>query len=254
MKALIIEDEAIIADKLKRALEDIAPQIDVQAILPSLKAARRWFMQHAEPDLLFMDIQLSDGISFELFQYFDLQCPIIFTTAYDEYAIKAFKHNAIDYLLKPVDEEELILALNKLKKRTEKVQFSTELIQAMLQRSGESAKKAYREKLLVHQRNTLVLIDTADIALFYRNEIIFILRNDGQTYVADQASLDEVEELVDPSQFFRANRTQIINLNSIDSYRQDSTGKIHLKLKTTAASTVEISRDKAHSFRRWLNR
>jgi DNA-binding LytR/AlgR family response regulator len=254
MKTLIIEDEAIIADKLQQSLKDIAPHIEVEAILPSVKAARRWFMQHSEPDLLFMDIQLSDGISFELFQYVNLRCPVIFTTAYDEYAIKAFKHNAIDYLLKPVDEDELILALERLKSRQTPPLLPADLIQAMTQHSAEFNKKSYREKLIVHQRNMMVLIDMQEISMFYRDEIIFLLRKDGQSFVADQASLDEVEELLDPNQFFRANRTQIINLNTVESYRQDGTGKLYLKLKNSAAPLVEISREKAHQFRRWLNR
>ncbi|CAN5271703.1 LytTR family DNA-binding domain-containing protein [soil metagenome] len=254
MNAVIIEDEAVIAKDLRRLLQDIAPHIDVQATLPSVRAAMRWFSQHTEPDLLFMDIQLSDGISLELFTYFNIQCPIIFTTAYDEYAVKAFKLNSVDYLLKPVDEEELAHALEKLKKRQSTPSLPFDLIQAISQHVVQPPMKAYREKMLVHQRNAIVLVDVAEVSLFYRDEIIFLLRNDGQTFMTDQTAIDETEALLDPGQFFRANRAQIVNLSAVDSYRQEATGKLYVKLKNAAAPIIEISRDKAHSFRRWLNR
>lgn len=253
MKAIIIEDEAIIAEKLRQSLSEIAPHVEVQTVLPSIKAARRWFAQYAQPDLLFMDIQLSDGISFELFQYFDLRCPIIFTTAYDEYALQAFKVNSVDYLLKPIDEEELIRAMEKLKTRTAPTSLPTELLQFMAQQAA-SPTRVYKEKLLAHQRNNVVMIEVADVGLIYRDEIIFLLRNDGQSFVADYASLDEIEAVLDPACFFRANRTQIINIKAIDSFRPDSSGKLFLKLKTPGTGTVEISREKAPVFRRWLDR
>src|ERR1700755_2993608 len=113
MKAVIIEDEHLIAKELAARIKNIAPDIEVVETLPSMKTAYKWFMENAEPDLLFMDIQLSDGVSFELFERYDIKCPVIFTTAYDEYAIRAFKVNGVDYLLKPVDEEELLRAINK---------------------------------------------------------------------------------------------------------------------------------------------
>src|SRR5215831_8866683 len=113
MKALIIEDESLIAKELQNKIEDIAGDINIVEILPSLKTAKKWFMQNAEPDLIFMDIQLCDGVSFELFDLYKLSCPVIFTTAYDEYALRAFKVNGIDYLLKPVDDEELKTAITK---------------------------------------------------------------------------------------------------------------------------------------------
>ncbi|UFH53474.1 LytTR family DNA-binding domain-containing protein [Spirosoma sp. KNUC1025] len=253
MKAIIIEDEAIIADKLRDSLSEIAPHVEVQTILPSIKAARRWFSQYAQPDLLFMDIQLSDGVSFELFQYFDLRCPIIFTTAYDEYALKAFKVNSIDYLLKPIDEDELIRAMEKLKTRTAPMSLPAEVLQFMAQQAT-SPVRVYKEKLLTHQRNSVVMVEVNDIGLIYRDEIIFLLRNDGQSFVADYASLDEIETVLDPAFFFRANRTQIININAVDSFRPDSSGKLYLKLKINTSAPVEISREKAPLFRRWLDR
>ena len=113
MTAVIIEDERLVAKELEAKIASVAQDIEIVELIPSLKTARKWFMQHAEPDLIFMDIQLSDGASFELFETYKLSCPVIFTTAYDEYAIRAFKNNGIDYLLKPIDEEELRMAIDK---------------------------------------------------------------------------------------------------------------------------------------------
>ncbi|GAB2555459.1 LytR/AlgR family response regulator transcription factor [Spirosoma areae] len=253
MKALIIEDEAIIADNLRQSLGEIAPHIDVQAVLPSVRAARRWFAQYPQPDLLFMDIQLSDGVSFELFNYFDIRCPVIFTTAYDEYALRAFKVNSIDYLLKPIDEEELTHALEKLKTRTAPPSLPAELLQLMNRQSVAPA-RAFKENLLAHQRNNVLMVDVADVWLIYREEIIFLLRNDGQAFVVDYPSLDEVEAVLDPAQFFRANRTQIVNIRAVESFRPDTSGRLHLKLKPPTTTPVEISREKSPLFRRWLDR
>lgn len=253
MKALIIEDEAIIADNLRLSLGEIAPHIDVQAILPSVRAARRWFAQYPQPDLLFLDIQLSDGISFELFHYFDIRCPVIFTTAYDEYALKAFKVNSIDYLLKPIDEDELALALEKLKTRTSTTSLPSELIQFM-NRQSTTPIRVFKENLLAHQRNNVVMVDVPDVWLIYREEIIFLVRNDGQALVSDYPSLDEIEAVLDPIHFFRANRTQLINIRAIESFRPDTSGRLYLKLKSPMTTSVEISREKAPLFRRWLDR
>src|SRR5215216_1271775 len=130
MKALIIEDESLIAKELQNKINAVADDIDIVEILPSLKTARKWFMQNAEPDLIFMDIQLSDGVSFELFDVYKLSCPIVFTTAYDEYALRAFKVNGVDYLLKPIDEDELKKAIGKCRTIVEsKNQFPSDIQQ-----------------------------------------------------------------------------------------------------------------------------
>ncbi len=252
MKALIIEDEALIAEQLKRMLDDVAPQIEVLDVLPSVKSARRWFMQNAEPDLMFMDIQLSDGISFDLFNYFDIKCPIIFATAYDEYAIKAFKVNGIDYLLKPIDEEDLIKAIEKFK-ALQAPSLPSQLIQALTNHPAQSG-RSYKEKLIVSHRNAAVPVNVSDIRMFYLDEVIFMLMADGQKYIADQQSLDEIEDLLNPSEFFRAGRRQIIHLAAIESYKSDSSGKLIIKLRISPAPSVEVSREKAPVFKRWLDR
>lgn len=253
MKVLIVEDEILIAEQLQRMLKDIAPQAEVLDVLHSVKTARRWFMQNAEPDLLFMDIQLSDGVSFEIFNYFNLKCPIIFTTAYDEYAIKAFKVNGIDYLLKPIDEEDLIRAIEKFKALKSSASLPADLIEALTNHPAQ-ASRPYKEKLIVHHRNAAVPVNVADISIFYLDQVIFLLTNEGQKYIADQQSLDEIEDLLNPTEFFRAGRRQIIQLNAIENYKADSSGKLFVKLKLSTAPEVEVSREKAPAFKRWMDR
>lgn len=253
MKVLIVEDEALIAEQLQRMLKDIAPQAEVLDVLHSVKNARRWFMQNAEPDLLFMDIQLSDGISFDLFNYFDIKCPIIFATAYDEYAIKAFKVNGIDYLLKPIDEEDLIRALGKFKALQKNQSISTEVLQTLANHPSQIG-RMYKEKLIVQHRNASIPINLADVSLFYLDQVIFVVTNDGQKYIAEQNTLDEIEDILNPNEFFRAGRRQIINQNAVESYKGDASGKLYVKLRSSHVSEVEISREKAPVFKRWIDR
>jgi len=253
MKVLIVEDEALIAEQLQRMLKDIAPQAEVLDVLHSVKNARRWFMQNAEPDLLFMDIQLSDGISFDLFNYFDIKCPIIFATAYDEYAIKAFKVNGIDYLLKPIDEEDLIRALGKFKALQKSQSISTEVLQTLANHPSQIG-RMYKEKLIVQHRNASIPINLADVSLFYLDQVIFVVTNDGQKYIAEQNTLDEIEDILNPNEFFRAGRRQIINQNAVESYKGDASGKLYVKLRSSHVSEVEISREKAPVFKRWIDR
>ncbi len=253
MKVLIIEDEVLIAEQLQRMLKDVAPQTEVLEVLHSVKTARRWFMQNAEPDLLFMDIQLSDGISFDLFNYFDIKCPIIFATAYDEYAIKAFKVNGIDYLLKPIDEEDLIRALGKFKALQKNNTISTEVLQTLANHPYQQG-RTYKEKLIVQHRNNSIPISLSDVALFYLDQVIYVVTNDGQKYIAEQNTLDEIEDILNPNEFFRAGRRQIINQHSVESYKGDASGKLYLKLRSTHVPEVEISREKAPVFKRWIDR
>jgi two-component SAPR family response regulator len=155
MKAIIIEDETLIARELKGKIAGVAPDVTIIDTLPSVKTANRWLMENAEPDFVFADIQLSDGVSFEIFERYELQCPIIFTTAYDEYAIRAFKVNGIDYLLKPVDVIELKTAIDKCRHRVENKAKLPSSIQELMQvlQHPDKEKKIYKEKFVVNIRN-----------------------------------------------------------------------------------------------------
>src|SRR4051812_41082317 len=216
MKALIIEDESLIAKELQNKINAIASDIDVVEILPSLKTARKWFMQNAEPDLIFMDIQLSDGVSFELFDIYKLSCPVIFTTAYDEYALRAFKVNGVDYLLKPVDNDELKKAIDKCRDIIGSKTRAPIDIQRLIKNLKEgNAASLYKEKFIVSIRNNWIPVNTTDIACFMRENLNYIFTFTGEKYILDLTTLDEVEELLDPQKFYRANRQYILHIDAI---------------------------------------
>jgi DNA-binding LytR/AlgR family response regulator len=204
MKVVIIEDEILIAEELAQLLHRHFPEMEIIAILSSLKQSTRWLQQHPLPDLFFMDIQLSDGVIFELFDRFDINCPVIFTTAYSEYAIRAFKVNSIDYLLKPVDKEVLEHAITKFKKnRTIPYPLAIQEVQSALASPGIPY---YKEKFLVPYRHHLIPINTADIAWFHKEVLIYAHTFNHEEYILDYDSLEELESLLHPGQFFRTNR------------------------------------------------
>src|SRR5438034_7317639 len=173
MKAVIIEDENLIAQELRNKIENVSDDVDIIEVLPSLKTARRWFMSNAEPDLIFMDIQLSDGVSFELFDTYQLSCPVVFTTAYDEYAVRAFKENGVDYLLKPVDDDELKKAIDKCRSIVEsKNQFPSDIKQLVRKLAEpETAQALYKEKFIVNFRHHWIPVNVNDISFFLTENI-----------------------------------------------------------------------------------
>lgn len=256
MKAVILEDEEIIANVLLKKIKKVADDIEVVAILPSLKTARRWLSEHAEPDLFFMDIQLSDGVSFDIFNDFNLTCPVIFTTAYDEFALRAFKVNGIDYLLKPVKESELESAIQKCRKLMEQPASSVSDISALLKSlSNTGAGNHYKEKFIVNIRNQWVPINTKDIACFCKEVLNYIYLFNGERYMIDFATLDEVEELLNPKQFYRANRQFIINIDAIQSVKPVENSKLIIRLKEPNHKLeIDMSRLKSPEFKKWMDR
>src|SRR5215203_1055437 len=173
MNAIIIEDEPLVAKELLKKINEVDPAIRIHVVLSSLKTARTWLKENAEPDLIFMDVQLSDGVSFELFQSFTLQCPVIFTTAYNEYAIQAFRSNGVDYLLKPVNKNDLKTAIDKCKRLVQSRQPAPVDLASLLASfaPGAFGQPAQKEKFIVNFRNTLLPIKTADIAYFVRDQL-----------------------------------------------------------------------------------
>lgn len=255
MKALIIEDEEIIGKVLHNKIKKIAGDVDVIDILPSLKVARKWFSSNAEPDMIFMDIQLSDGVSFDLFEHFTLSCPVVFTTAYDEYAIRAFKVNGVDYLLKPVDENELSNAIDKCRaiidKRTGPPADMNELIKSLMHPGALSSK--YKQRFLVNIRNQWTPVLTKDIACFAKEVLNYIYLFNGERYLVDYSTLDEVEELLDPQQFYRVNRQFIVNIDAVRTVKPLENSKLLIKLKEPNHKfEIDLSRDKAPVFKKWL--
>lgn len=256
MKAVIIEDEEIIAKVLENKIQKVAPDVKVVHILPSLKTARKWLGENAEPDVLFMDVQLSDGVSFDLFNDFSLQCPVIFTTAYDEYAIRAFKVNGVDYLLKPVKETELATAIEKCRKLFEKNDKPpadiTELIRSL---ANPSTVSRYKEKFIINVRNQWMPVNTKDIACFSKEVLNYIYLFTGEKFLIDYVTLEEVDELLDPKQFYRANRQFIINIDAVQTVKPVENSKLIIKLKEPNHKLeIDMSRLKSPEFKKWLDR
>ena len=255
MKALIIEDESLIAKALQGKIETVAADVDVIDVLPSLKTAKKWFMQNAEPDLIFMDIQLCDGVSFELFDVYKLNCPVIFTTAYDEYALRAFKVNGIDYLLKPVDNDDLKKAIDKSRKIVDsKIAAPLDIQQLMKDLKENNTTSLYKEKFIVNVRNNWIPINASDAACFMRENLNYLFTFSGEKYILDYTTLEEVEELLDPKKFYRANRQFIVHIDAIQSVKPYENSKLKITLKQPLKFDIDISREKAPVFKKWLDR
>jgi DNA-binding LytR/AlgR family response regulator len=255
LNAVIIEDEEIIAGVLRDKIQAADEHIRIIETLPSLKTARNWLLHHAEPDLIFMDIQLSDGVSFDLFNSYTLTCPIIFTTAYDEYAIRAFKVNSIDYLLKPIDDLELKRAIEKCRNLMNNKNGFKVNLQELIQNLSNPGQSLYKEKFIVNVRNRWMPVNTRDIACFSKNVLNYVHLFNGESYTVDLNTLDEVEELLDPKLFYRANRQYIINIDAVSTVKPEENSKLVICLKAPLNKLeIEMSRLKAPHFKKWLNR
>lgn len=257
MNAIIVEDEEIIGRVLANTIKKVDDSIHIIDILPSLKVAKRWFGSNAEPDILFMDIQLSDGVSFDLLEQYKLSCPIIFTTAYDEYAIRAFKVNGVDYLLKPVEEEDLKKAIDKCKAIIESKSRPpadlAELISNLSQPGGKLVK--YKERFVVNIKNQWMPVATKDIAFFTKEVLNYIYLLNGDRFLIDYTTLEEVEELLNPDQFYRANRQFIINIDAIHSVKSVEGSKLVVRLKEPNQKIeIDVSREKAPGFKKWMDK
>lgn len=256
MKAVIIEDESIIAKVLQNKIAKVAADVEIVAVLSSLRTARHWLAEHAEPDLMFMDIQLSDGVSFDLFNSFALKCPVIFTTAYDEYAIRAFKVNGVDYLLKPIKEEELFLAIGKCRRLIAKADASLPDMKVLIQALAQPSLGAiYKEKFIVNIRNQWMPVSTIDIACFSKEVLHYIYLFNGERYQIDYNTLEEIEELLDLKKFFRANRQFIINIEAVHTVKSIENSKLLIRLKEPNHKLeIDMSRLKSPEFKKWLDR
>lgn len=254
MRLLLLEDEPLVAKNVEKLVRQLLPDATIQGPLVSVENALAWFAQQSEPDLILADIQLADGVSFEIFQELNLACPIIFTTAYDEYAIRAFKLNSIDYLLKPIDKEELERAFEKFQRwhRTPQQALFPQQLRNLLNDLENRSTKKYKHRFTAHYQRSVVAIPDTRIAYFVRDEVIWLVTIDNQRLITDYQSLDEVEDLLDPTQFVRANRQYIVRKEAIESYRTHYSGKIELLLVVAAKEEVVISKDRAASFRIWF--
>ncbi|MBI5373435.1 MAG: response regulator transcription factor [Sphingobacteriales bacterium] len=252
MDVLIIEDEGLLARRLQGLLEETDPRIQIAGITHSIKDTLTWLARHEEPDLLFMDIELADGPCFDIFEHADIRVPVIFTTAYDEYTLQAFKVNSVDYLLKPIKKEELkkawekFLAVHYQKGNT----GFPEQIQQLLKSVRPVIKN--RSRFLVKKGQKLIPVEVKDIAYFtIRNGVSFLHCRDKQKFTIDY-TLDEVEEMLDTTDFFRANRQFILSHSIVLSAQPWFNSKLKIEISLPADEDIIVSRERAAAFKEWL--
>lgn len=252
MRVLIIEDEAPAYRRLAKLLEEADPEIEIIDVIDSVEDGVKWIKNHQEPDLYFMDIQLSDGISFDIFEKVKIRSPVIFTTAFDEYMMKAFKVNSIDYLLKPIKKEDLLFSLNKFKEFTSASNETNPIDIRSLVREIESQKKKYKSRMLIRQGDKLLSIENSDIVCFYiHHGVVYSLTRSGKKYLVD-GTLDEIFSHLDPEKFFKANRQFIIQYKYISSANKYHKGKILVEMTLPTDSTIVISAERASDFKDWF--
>lgn len=247
MKAIIIEDEKPAADKLKKAIQKADASIEVTAVLNSVQTSVAWLKQYPQPELIFMDIELSDGLSFKIFEKTTISCPVIFTTAYDEYWQEAFEHNSIDYLLKPIKQDKLEAAL---KKYDALKQYFANNFEKLLQQQPAG----YKKRFLVKRGADYISIKTEDIAYFYAtHKLVCLVDNTNQKYILDQ-SLAEIEKQLDPSLFYRINRKYLVQLNAIRKIKSWPKSKLQLEIIPAVNEDIIISQENVAAFKQWMGK
>lgn len=254
MKVVIIEDEFLTAQRLDGMISKYDPAIDVQAILPSVADAVAWFKNNPDPDLVFMDIHLEDGQCFSIFETINLEVPVIFTTAYDEYMIRAFKVNSVDYLMKPLNYDELAKAIGKYKKfhdrgPAESPDNMSSLIQAL-----QTKEEAYKDRFLISVGSRLKTIEVSEVQYFYSaDKITFLVTSDNQRYPVDY-SLDKLAHTLNPRDFFRINRQMMVKLQAIAHIHVYPKGKLKIDIVPAFKEDVFVSLDKVTEFKEWLGK
>jgi len=250
MKVVIIEDEQLAAEKLAKLLFEIEPGIEILQTLESVEDSVNWFSQNATPDLSFMDIQLDDGISFEIFDTIKIEVPIIFTTAFDEYAIRAFKVNSVDYLLKPIEKEALKTAIIKFKNVFSENQSFEDKVSRVIKQISQK----YKTRFFIKIGTRFQSVPVNEICCFFVEERnTFLKTKNGKTYDLDY-SLEQLQKMVNPEDFFRINRNFLISINCIDEIVSYSTNRLKLKLNNKSDGDLVVSRDKVSEFKRWMDR
>lgn len=248
MQVLIIEDEESAFENLKRILLEIDPSIHIVSWLQSVEQSIQWFQTNQRPDLIFLDIQLSDDVSFKIFDAVEVTSPIVFTTAYDEFAIKAFELNSIDYILKPITKNSIEKSLKKSHNFT--APSYDQLIQTL---KAATVKPNYKERFLVNKADELVIIPSTDISYFFKDNETYIVLKNGDRYPV-KFTLDELIQVVDPSQFYRINRQMIVSITAITKITFWFKGKLKLRLHPAFEDAVFVSREGASKFKAWMEK
>jgi len=252
MDILLIEDEFPAYKRLQKLLRLQLPNAQISEQMESISSALNYLQNKPAPTLIFMDIQLADGLSFSIFEQYDIQSPVIFTTAFDQYALKAFKVHSIDYLLKPIEETALENALSKYKKYYQtKNQLPAQALQQLVQ---QMQRPTYRERFLVKTGNSLGYLSINEIAYFYSDQsLVFAKKTNGKQHHLE-TSLDQLEKELDPAHFFRVSRKIIVQLNAIQKIDPYFNGRLLLSLFPETDLQATVSRDRVNDFKAWLDR
>lgn len=256
MKILIIEDEELAVKKLQKMLISLDKNIEVIASLDSITSSVEWLQNNEAPDLILMDIELLDGQSFEIFNQVEVKSPVIFTTSYDEYALKAFKVNSVDYLLKPIQKEDLAAAMEKYKKMfaaaAGPAPINMDVLVKELQQKLQP--KEFRKRFLVKNVQKLVSVETEDIAYFYSDgRLNFFKTADNKKFVVDY-TMDEMEDMLDPEKYFRISRSFYVSINSVDQIHDYFGNRLMLTLKPAVDKEALVSREKVTEFKKWMGK
>ncbi len=252
MKIVVIEDEHLAAKRLIDLVQRYKADIEVLTKLDSVKKSVEWFNSQPHPDLVFMDIQLGDGLSFEIFEQTQLTCPVIFTTAYDEYAVRAFKVNSIDYLLKPIDFEDLSKALTKFEQAFPIGKDNLSVNPIRIEEILHQLTKQYKSRFVVKVGLHIRPIEISEIQYFYSMEkATFLCNNANKSYSLDY-SLDQIERMVDPKQFFRVSRKYLVHISAIHEVVAYSNSRLRIQFKHSEIQEAIVSREKVGDFKNWL--
>ena len=250
-KVLIIEDEQPAAKRIKKLVADLDPKIEIIDVIDSVEDAGEWFKNNEMPDLAFFDIQLADGLSFSIFEQAEVTCPVIFTTAYDQYAIKAFKVNSIDYLLKPIEPEALQNAWNKFQSLSKESGPTLQEMMAAFQQMNQ--KKNFKERFLIKKGDGFKYLTINEVAYFLSdNGLTFLIDKTGKRYVIDD-KMDSLADSLDPHQFFRINRKFIIGENAVSKISNYFNSRLKLELLPVVKEEVIVARERVGEFKKWLN-
>ncbi len=247
MKTLLIEDEIPAARRLSKMVVAARPNANIVDTLDSVEGAVRWLRTFPAPDLIFMDIQIADGLSFDIFKQVDISSPVVFTTAFDQYAVQAFKVSAVDYLLKPIDPKDLESALQKFEnQRFKQAPLDIEALTRLLK------KESYKDRFLVKNGQQLTFLAAADIAYFRSSDGLTQAHTVGGKKFFVENTLEELESLLDPHAFFRISRGLTVRLNAIQKIHPHLNGRLKLELLPAAPEDVFVSRERASEFKTWL--
>ena len=248
MNIIIIEDERPAAEKLQKAIRACNSDAQLLAVLNSVQSAVQWLQQNPQPDLVFMDIQLTDGLSFKIFEEAKINCPVIFTTAYDDYWQQAFEYNSIDYLLKPIKQEKLE---NVFKKYESIKQYFSANLQQLVQQHNAGPEK-YRKRFLVKRGTDYFTVKTEDVAYFYAiHKLVCMVDNAGHKFILDR-SLSDIEKETDPAAFYRVNRKYLINITAIKKIKSYPKSKLQLEVGPLPEEDVIISQENVSAFKEWM--